>query len=1035
MSSYNPTLTLGGASWAGNPPIATQKQLLSSISGVIQDFSGLNFSTLNVSTLNVPLWISTPILYVSDIQGATIDISGITINENGVFNAPIVSVSSMNMKGFDKLVDLDVSFDFGLGDALGGALGALGGLIGGGLIAVGTGAGLAIQGAEQGIATMVAGRPQNFINSSKYETINFTSQLQISTLGNAFPLYSSIFRTVSSIAPDQIPGREIFTSSFFLPGQICIRSASDPFNIISGNSNLNTSTIQSFGQWVPLSGLEPEYIDAQSVSTNLLSTEQAFIGVLDAGVIQADGILAKNTLQVGQVNAPGGLFLPYESYIQYQIGAVNYARQIGDINYWWFQSDQDIVFSKPGDPSLIPINASLSLGTGADQSLLRVSSIFSKGFIQAKSGYFSSLTVEGLLVVSSLSTIFTASNVTNISTSIITADSVFANSGTFSTLQAISSMRPFTFSGDLGYPGGRFDITRVDSFQSTTYNQVSSITQNILNYSLNVGVQDEPSFDMPNFYGVQPANANQWASTIINWKGQTVTGGLNLGFLKLWSTPVLQGTGLSTGTFDLNIYPNTNLITVYEDTNQYTPNLRSTFLQVKNTSPSLLTYRFTLQNNGWWTYLSPAPAPYATSNNNTFQIYQDINDTYIKATDRLHLVAGDILMDGSVSFSNFQTIQTETLNATFATISSLSTSFFATDLATTAFAYISTISTNNVVVNPALGGLNTYYYKPSTIGFDGSPTTVNPLNMTFIVNSPDFIPTYSLTAPFVGFNYFTSYNVSKWNNTIWNNNIAFSIGEPVILCGDVQTPLTKPWSGFFYVNNSIVANGYALPVFSLTAAGSNQVGLIAGNTFAKVATTNGINWTITTVPNPQGTTGGLFSNILNIDQTLSNTQITGTQDLRVQVPTLNVTTGTAFLYADQIRVNSRSNGFLPTSGLPSFPIGIENTVYEDNNIAWTYTSGTGLWQSDATNILYNFTDTIYYDVNSWVIQVIPSRFRTNDCPIYSWDVQPAIFPIGGGGYAWGYNRYIQVAGGIGGPGSGANNWNYIIAIPRNYCTN
>jgi len=45
---------------------------------------------------------------------------------------------------------------------------------------------------------------------------------------------------------------------------ICIRSVSDPFNLITADSNLNTSTIQSFGQWVPLEGLEPTNIDADS---------------------------------------------------------------------------------------------------------------------------------------------------------------------------------------------------------------------------------------------------------------------------------------------------------------------------------------------------------------------------------------------------------------------------------------------------------------------------------------------------------------------------------------------------------------------------------------------------------------------------------------------------------------------------------------------------------------------------------------------------------------------------------------------------
>lgn len=278
--SWNPGPSLGGASWGGSPTIATQNQLNSSIKGVFTTLSTYDFSTISLSTLTIPDWISTSILYVSDIKGANIDISGITIDSKGIFNAPLVSVSSMNLKGFE--LGLDVNFDFGLGKAIGGVVGGLGALVGGGLIAVGTGAGLAIQGAATGAATLIAGRPQNFISQTNYETINFTTQLQVSTLGYASPVYSSIFRTVSSIAPTQIPGREIFTSTLFYPGQICVRSASDPFNLMSGDSNLNTSTIQSFGQWVALEGLEPDNVVANSVSTNFLSTGKFFA---DSGYI------------------------------------------------------------------------------------------------------------------------------------------------------------------------------------------------------------------------------------------------------------------------------------------------------------------------------------------------------------------------------------------------------------------------------------------------------------------------------------------------------------------------------------------------------------------------------------------------------------------------------------------------------------------------------------------------------------------------------------------------------------------------------
>lgn len=416
MSSYNPQFTLGGASWAGNPPLVTKTQLLSTSAGLYNDIQNINLSTISLSTLTVPDWISTGKLYVSDIVGAVIDISGITINSNGLLNAPIVSLSSMNFKGID-VGGINVSFDLGLGQAVGGLLGGLGALVGGGLIAVGTGAGLAIQGAETGIATMIAGRPQNYINSNVYETINFTSQLQVSTLGNAYPAYSTIFRTVSSISANTVPGREIFTSTIFYPGQICIRSASDPFNLITGDSNLNTSTIQSFGQWVPLTGLETEDIFANSISTNFISS-----GNLYAGIGYLNTIASPNA-NFNDATIYNNLNVNYNVPVNIDLGSSGDAKILGSINQLNIQSDQPIIFSQLGDPGSLVPGASLTLGTGA-QSIFQVSSILASGNIQANTGYFSSLVVNELLVLSSFSTVLNVEAVSVLSTSLVTANLV-----------------------------------------------------------------------------------------------------------------------------------------------------------------------------------------------------------------------------------------------------------------------------------------------------------------------------------------------------------------------------------------------------------------------------------------------------------------------------------------------------------------------------------------------------------------------------------------------------------------------------------
>ena len=217
----NPSPSLQGALWNGNQQLATKRQLISSIQGLYTDIQDISISTVNVTTL-----------------GAS------------TINGSFISLSSLQFKALD-IGGLNFSFDLGLGDALGGALAGLGGAVGGAFAGIGAGVGLAVQGLETGLFSLASSRGDNFINNTYFETVNGTTQLQISTLGDAFPLYSSITRQVSSIAPNQVPGQEIYVSTFFQPGTTCIRSVSDPLNIITGDSNIVTSTIQSFGEWVP----------------------------------------------------------------------------------------------------------------------------------------------------------------------------------------------------------------------------------------------------------------------------------------------------------------------------------------------------------------------------------------------------------------------------------------------------------------------------------------------------------------------------------------------------------------------------------------------------------------------------------------------------------------------------------------------------------------------------------------------------------------------------------------------------------------
>lgn len=667
----NPAPSLQGALWSGNQQLATKKQLISSISGLYADIQDINLSSitatnLNVSTLTAQTYISTPELYVSSIIGGGIQVNnGLLQISTGDFS--LVSLSSLSFKGFDKLVDLDVSFDLGLGDALGGLLGGLGALVGGGLIAVGTGAGLAIQGAEQGIATMVAGRPQNFISQTQYETINFTSQLQVSTLGNAFPAYSTVFRTVSSVSANQVPGQEIFTSTIFYPGQICIRSVSDPFNLISGDSNLNTSTIQSFGQWVALEGLEPENIIANNVSTNNLSTGNLFA---DLGRIETlDGY----SMQFSNAGFYNSASLNYQAPLNFQTGATNMASITGDLNNLYFYNMTDFIFSRGTAPN--QENASLLMGMNANESLLNVSTINSIGAIKTVDFYASTITAENLNVVSTL--FLTSTNIEVItSTQTVVADNALITNASIANF--VSS---FSFTTPVGNPTSPFDINRTNSYVSTSYNSISSLTQNILNYNLTAQIQERTSFSPFNgqaeIYTASPQNVQQWASTMI-----ICNPGADIGAELAFTYPSSFFTVGLTGQCDLTVDMTSqsfsfSLVQYVNESPGGGENILIPF--IPPTIGFFQTYRLTCGTNGVWSAITPAPAPPITINSNVFQIYQDINDTYITATDRLHLQAGDIMFDGTLNLANvnLDTLNVDYLNvqtlATIASMSSIST--------------------------------------------------------------------------------------------------------------------------------------------------------------------------------------------------------------------------------------------------------------------------------------------------------------------------------------------------------------------------
>ena len=199
--------------------------------------TSLSLSTLSVSSIVDYNFTSAGAIQASAISsstGAFLSANLSTFN----FNA---SAGGVNLGGIN----------LGMGGFLGGLVGEL---VSGALTTTIAGAALGT-----GIAGLIL--PYTYppgtsyppgANISSFQTVNGTTQLQFSTLGTSTNTY---YRYTSSIAgsdPTLTPNPLTFVSSVISPGTVCIRSFSDPIN--PANPSTFRSTLQSFGQWVPVPG-------------------------------------------------------------------------------------------------------------------------------------------------------------------------------------------------------------------------------------------------------------------------------------------------------------------------------------------------------------------------------------------------------------------------------------------------------------------------------------------------------------------------------------------------------------------------------------------------------------------------------------------------------------------------------------------------------------------------------------------------------------------------------------------------------------
>ncbi len=1022
--SWNAIPTYGSANWQGNATLVTKNQLLSSISGLYNDIQDIELSTitvndLKVSTLTAQYWISTPQLYAGNINTSTLTSftyistpelyvstiigGGASIN-NGTLSIStgdfaLVQVSSLSLLNADISGSLfDFTLDLGLGSFLGGLVGEIGGLLAGGI-------GVIVGGIALGTSLAGSTQPRNnsYINTNTFETVNGTTQLQISTLGNAYPNYSSIIRLVSSTDNGQFFGMgvEKFVSTIFPAGSKCIRSVGDPLNLPTAP----TSSIQSFGQWVPFSEAEPDNVIANNITANNISSGLGFFGFVGTDVL----------------GVASNVELAYNAPITFETGAYNNGRIVGSLNNLYIQSDTGIIFTQP-DSSIEA--ASLYLGNNAYESIFNISSINSLGNIKTVDLYASTITAEQLNVISTF--FLTSTNVEFItSTQTLVADNIFVDKA--SIREFISAI---TFTTTPGNSNSPYDINKTLDIFSTSHDSISSITNNVLNYQMNVGIQEETSFNMGFLYNVSPSNIEQWGSTIIYFDNFSLPGSINLGWRAQWAVSPGDLTNapiaLSGATFD--VYASNasgNLLqplTISENSNASVPFNASTFVQTPAQPPagSVYKYRFTLPpavggvNPGWWTY-DVGFAPYASQNSNSFTISQDINDVWIRTTDRLNLEAGDINFIGQINLSNINVgnivAQEASIGAFITPIIQPNSTWGPGSIAPNLIEMDYNV---NIGTIPSLASTNTQIMNNADAGY------IN--NYTGYISTVVDRPTLNLSFGTANELYLGAYGATGINAPNNRPDLNWAKGTIVFNAPDA---LTITMVGYGDLNT----NGYILNLSNAGAVAANLTLSpgVPGVTSIPPGVTASIRWNQTFFFPPEPYvpwTPYTITDTFQINQFYQNIAI---QSSNVTMTGNQSVTGTLQVVG-QSRFNSQITTMVPSLGYAA----IEIVTYNDAPI-WTFVGSPSAWDSAAQNLIPRASGG-YYRSAEWTGVVSVRGFTTPDTSVTqnSWTAYTVNQVVGGVDYLALF-RYLQI---IKPSAPSAGTFDVTITLyPKNFTTN
>jgi hypothetical protein len=507
-----------------------------------------------------------------------------------------------------------------------------------------------------------------------------------------------------------------------------------------------------------------------------------------------------------------------------------------------------------------------------------------------------------------------------ISTAQITTSSLIVKGGlTFSTLSG-------------------YDITRTLTSTATLYDSVSSVTQNFLNYQMNLTSSPE-SFDMGSYFAISPGNEAFWSHKQIDFS-QTLAG---IGLLDITNGSYTNG-----DYFDVKNLGTVNLLVYYS--------IESNTLLFTLTPGGF--YRFTYSsgtNN--WTY-SINPTQTAQTTNNTFQISQGWNTTTLSTNNLLIVKAAEVVFPG------ITTTNTSFINNITAINGYLSTLFVQT--ATISTLNVSTSYTQNIIdntISTTSGSFNILNVSSFYNGFGSiSSANISSLTTNGVIFSSPPNGSYNMTNSFASTTTQTYSAISSLTQNILNYNLSATAATAGIVnfglsfvCNSAnvadweQQVLTTSYVGnaqislfnldrtaYFDVYRS---SPYPILIYDWTTGSQKllfSIGITNTTTYRVTGTVAGAvtTWSYTSSP---GTGTATTTNNLTLSQDLQNVYVSTLNRLQINAgdiylngPTIM---GSAFankLYADAAYVSSISTGSLFAGNLTFINATVQSLTVTSN---------------------------------------------------------------------------------------------------------